>query len=153
MKIIYHCYGGSHSSVMAAALHLGLLAKDRIPNETDLMDIPYFDKTTNADFGSIRFMGKDEYNNEVYVLGKKNMGDRYSNLLRGIAQILGEEDQLLAINCMNRVNMFMKLGGFSSRKMGLVSLGRPVVVQGSRKAFLELVNLVEITRLRVMQMV
>lgn len=153
MKIIYHCYGGSHSSVMAAALHLGLLAKDRIPNETDLMAIPYFDKTTNADFGSIRFMGKDEYNNEVYVLGKKNMGDRYSNLLKGIAKILGEEEQLLAVNCMNRVNMFMKLGGFSSRKMGLVSVGRPVVVRGSRKAFLELVNLVEITRLRVMQMV
>jgi len=153
MKIIYHCYGGSHSSVIAAALHLGLLAKDRIPNETELMAIPYFDKTTNADFGSIRFMGKDEYNNEVYVLGKKNMGDRYSNLLKGIAKILGEEEQLLAVNCMNRVNMFMKLGGFSSRKMGLVSLGRPVVVQGSRKAFLELVNLVEITRLRAMQMV
>jgi len=86
-------------------------------------------------------------------LGKKNGGDRYSNLLRGIAQILGEEEQLLAVNCMNRVNMFMKLGGFSSRKMGLVSLGRPVVIQGSRKAFLELVNLVEITRLRAMQMV
>ena len=153
MKIIYHCYGGSHSSVMAAALHLGLLPKDRIPNETNLMAIPYFDKTTNADFGSIRLMGKDEYNNEVYVLGKKNGGDRYSNLLRGIAQILGEEEQLLAVNCMNRVNMFMKLGGFSSRKMGLVSVGRPVVVHGSRKAFLELVNLVEITRLRVMQMV
>ena len=153
MKIIYHCYGGSHSSVIAAALHLGLLAKDRIPNETELMAIPYFDKTTNADFGSIRFMGKDEYNNEVYVLGKKNGGDRYSNLLRGIARILGEEEQLLAINCMNRVNMFMKMGGFSSRKMGLVSVGRPVVVHGSRKAFLELVNLVEITRLRAMQMV
>ena len=153
MKIIYHCYGGSHSSVIAAALHLGLLAKDRIHNETDLMAVPYFDKTTNADFGSIRFMGKDEYNNEVYVLGKKNGGDRYSNLLRGIARILGEEEQLLAINCMNRVNMFMKMGGFSSRKMGLVSVGRPVVVHGSRKAFLELVNLVEITRLRVMQMV
>ena len=44
MKIIYHCYGGSHSSVIAAALHLGLLAKDRIPNETELMAIPYFDK-------------------------------------------------------------------------------------------------------------
>lgn len=153
IKIIYHCYGGSHSSVMAAALHLGLLAKDRIPSETELMAIPYFDKTTNADFGSIRFMGKDEYNNDVYVLGKMSMGDRYSRLLQGIAGILGEEKQLLVVNCMNRVNTFMKLGGFSSRKMGLVSLGRPVVVRGSKKAFLELVNLVEITRLRALHMV
>ena len=153
MKIIYHCYGGSHSSVMAAALHLGLLAKDRIPTKDELMAIPYFDKTTNADFGSIRFMGIDEYKNEIYVLGKKNMGDRYSNLLMGVAKILGAEEQLLVVNCMNRVNLAMKLGGFSSRKMGVVSLGRPVLVHGSRRAFLELVNLVEITRLRAMHLV
>jgi hypothetical protein len=153
MKVIYHCYGGSHSSVMAAALHLGLLAKDRLPTAEELIALPYYDKTTNADFGSVRFMGIDEYKNEVFVLGKKNMGDRYSNLLMGIAKILGAEEHLLVVNCMNRVNLAMKLGGFSSRKMGVVSLGRPVLVHGSRKAFLELVNLVEITRLRAMHLV
>jgi hypothetical protein len=31
MKIIYHCYGGTHSSVIAAAIHLGLLPEDRVP--------------------------------------------------------------------------------------------------------------------------
>ncbi|HPZ72110.1 MAG TPA: DUF3189 family protein, partial [Peptococcaceae bacterium] len=29
MKIIYNCYGGAHSSVTAAALHLGLLPEAR----------------------------------------------------------------------------------------------------------------------------
>ncbi len=144
MKIIYHCYGGSHSSVMAAALHLGLIPKDRIPNENELMTIPYYDKTTKTDFGSIRFMGIDDFKNEVYVLGKKSMG---------VAAILGHSDDVLVVNCMNRVNLAMKLGGFSSRRMGVVSLGRPVLVRGSQKAFLELVNLVEITRLRAMHMV
>lgn len=153
MKIIYHCYGGSHSSVMAAALHIGLIPKNQIPTQDMLMAIPYYDKTTNADFGSIRFMGIDDYNNEVFVLGKKSMGDRYSNLLMGVAEILGCKDQLLVVNCMNRVNLAMKLGGFSSRKMGIVSLGRPVLVRGSQKAFMELVNLVEITRLRAMHLV
>lgn len=153
MKIIYHCYGGSHSSVMAAALHLGLIPKNRIPSLNELMNIPYYDKTNNSDFGSIRLMGVDEYKNEVYVLGKKSMGDRYSRLLMGVAEILGCSDELMAVNCMNRVNLAMKLGGFSSRKMGIVSLGRPVLVCGSQKAFMELVNLVEITRLRAMHMV
>lgn len=153
MKIIYHCYGGSHSSVMAAALHLGLIPKNRIPSLNELMNIPYYDKTNNSDFGSIRLMGVDEYKNEVYVLGKKSMGDRYSRLLMGVAEILGCSDELMAVNCMNRVNLAMKLGGFSSRKMGIVSLGRPVLVRGSQKAFMELVNLVEITRLRAMHMV
>ncbi|MGI5911508.1 MAG: DUF3189 family protein [Syntrophomonadaceae bacterium] len=153
MKIIYHCYGGSHSSVIAAALHLGLLPKNRIPTRDELMAIPYYDKTTNTDFGSIRFMGVDEYRNEVYVLGKKGMGDRYSNILMGIADILGCKDQLITVNCMNRVNWAMKIGGFSSRKIGIISLGRPVLVRGSQSAFMELVNLVDITRLKIMNTV
>lgn len=152
LKIIYHCYGGSHSSVIAAALHLGMLPKNQIPTEEMLMAIPYYDKTSNADFGSIRFMGKDEFNNEVYVLGKKSMGERCSHLLLGIAEVLGCKDELLVVNCFNRVNLAMKLGGFSSRKMGLVSLGRPILVRGSQKAFRELVNLVEITRLQAMNL-
>jgi len=138
---------------MAAALHLGLIPKNRIPSLNELLNIPYYDKTNNSDFGSIRLMGVDEYKNEVYVLGKKSMGDRYSRLLMGVAEILGCSDELMAVNCMNRVNLAMKLGGFSSRKMGIVSLGRPVLVRGSQKAFMELVNLVEITRLRAMHMV
>ncbi len=149
MKVIYHCYGGSHSSVTAAALHIGLISKNRPPTTEELMALPYFDKTNNEDFGSIRFMGFDDYGNEVFILGKKNLGDRYSNIIIGIAEILGAKDQVIAINCMNRVNWAMKLGGFTSRKIGAVFLGRPILSIGTRKAFLNLVNLVEITRLKI----
>lgn len=148
MKIIYHCFGGSHSSVTAAALHLGLIDKYRLPTEDELMSLPYYDKTTNKDFGSIRFMGIDEFGNEVYILGKKSMADRFTKILMGVAQLLQAEDQVLVVNTMNRVNLSMKLGGFTSRRIGLVSLGRPIVSHGTRKAFFDLVNLVEITRMK-----
>ncbi|HBQ87804.1 MAG TPA: hypothetical protein DER33_02495 [Syntrophomonas sp.] len=151
MKIIYHCFGGSHSSVTAAALHLGLIDKHRPPTVDELMSLPYFDKTTEADFGSIRFMGIDEYGNEVYVLGKKSMSERLTHILNGLAQILGVEDQVLVVNAMDRVNISMKLGGFTSRRIGLPSVGRPVVSRGTIKAFFQLVNLVEITRLKALR--
>lgn len=150
MKIIYHCFGGSHSSVTAAALHLGLIPKDHPPTLDDLMAIPYFDKTDNSDFGSIRFMGVDEYHNEVYVLGKKSLGNRYSNILHGVADILGVRDQVLAVNTMDSVNWTMKIGGFMSRRAGIVSLGRPLVGAGTREAFMALVGLVEVTRMKTM---
>lgn len=153
MKIIYHCFGGSHSSVTAAALHLGLIEKNRLPTMDEMMALPYFDKTNDSDFGSIRFMGIDEYGNEIYVLGKKSLGDRFSNVLTGIAELLGAKDEIMPVNCMTRVNWAMKLGGFASRRIGLVSLGRPVLGQGTRKAFLNLVNLVEITRIKAMHKV
>jgi hypothetical protein len=153
MKIIYHCFGGSHSSVTAAAIHLGLLEKHRPPTNDELMSLPYYDKTTNNDFGSIRFMGVDEYGNQVYVLGKKSLGGRFTNILNGVAQILGKDNQVIVVNTMDRVNISMKLGGFTSRRIGLPSLGRPVVTKGTRDAFFDLVNLVEITRLKAMRKV
>lgn len=154
MKIIYHCFGGSHSSVLAAALHLGWIEKSRLPAIDQLMAVPYFDKTSDEDFGCIRFMGVDEYGNEIYVLGKKSFaGYRYSNLLMGIAEILGVKEELFVVDCMSRVNWIMKLGGFTSRRAGLISLGRPVLGLGTRSAFLNLVNLVEITRLKTMSRV
>lgn len=150
MKIIYHCFGGSHSSILAAALHLGLIEKRRLPSMNEMLALPYFDKTSKIDFGSIRFMGVDEFKNEVYVLGKKNVGHRYNNMLKGIAELLGKKDEVMFVDCMTRVNLGMKLGGFTSRRMGWVSLGRPVLGRSTRKAFFDLVNLVEITRLKAM---
>ncbi|NLG31978.1 MAG: DUF3189 family protein [Syntrophomonadaceae bacterium] len=151
MIIIYHCFGGSHSSVLAAGVHLGLIPKHRLPSVEEMMALPYFDKTCDEDFGTIRFMGFDDLGNQVYVLGKKSLGDRLSNILMGIAKLLDTEEQLITVNCMSRVNWSMKLGGFVSRRIGLVSLGRPVVEKGSQKAFYQLVNLVEITRLRALK--
>jgi hypothetical protein len=149
MKIIYHCFGGSHSSVTAAALHLGILNKTRTPTSEQLMEIPYFDKTSDADFGSIRYMGTDEFGHQVYVLGKKSLANRYSAILMGVAEMLGKQDQLILVNCMDSINWSMKIGGFTSRRMRLVLLGRPVVTWGTQKAFNQLVNLVDITRLKV----
>ncbi len=148
MKVIYHCYGGAHSSVIAAALHLKIIGKERLPTINEMMAIPYYDKTVNGDFGSIRFMGIDDSGNEVYVLGKKSMGDKYTKILMGVAEIMGAGDQIIAIDCLNRVNLSMKMGGFLSRRIGLVFPGRPVLFRGTRKAFMTLVNLVETVRLK-----
>lgn len=150
MIVIYHCFGGSHSSVTAAAIHLGLLSSEKPPTEDELMALPYFDKTTNDDFGSIRLIGVDEYNNGVYVLGKKSQSDRFSNVLLGIAELLGKKEEVVAVNTMGRVNWSMKLGGYTSRRIGLASLGRPLVAQGTIKAFWDLVDLVEMTRLKIL---
>jgi len=151
MKIIYHCFGGSHSSVAAAALHLGMLNKNRIPTVDDLMQIPFYDKTSDADFGSIRFMGTDEFGHDIYVMGKKSFSNRYSSMLMGVAKILERQDKLIMVNCMDRVNWSMKIGGFTSRRLGWAFLGRPIVSWGTARAFAQLVNLVEITRLKALQ--
>lgn len=151
MKIIYHCFGGSHSSVTAASLHLGLLAKDRLPSAEELMALPYYDKTNNQDFGAIHYMGRDEQGNDIYVLGKKSLGNRFSNVLMGVAELLGKEE-ILAINVMDRVNISMKLGGFTSRRLHIPFLGRPVVIWGTRQAFKSMISLIEVIKVRALNL-
>jgi hypothetical protein len=127
-----------------------MLNKYKPPTVEDLMKIPYYDKTKDADFGTIRYMGTDEFGNEIYVLGKKSLGNRYSAILMGVAEILEKSDQLVVVNCMDLVNWSMKIGGFTSRRLRLALLGRPVVTWGTKKAFQQLVNLVEITRVKLL---
>lgn len=143
MVIIYHCFGGSHSSVTAAAIHLGMLRKDRIPSAQELKQLPYYDKTCDEDFGTIRYMGKDAWDHDVYILGKKSLGDRYNAILTGVAALLGHSSDILPVNCMRHVNWSMKIGGFTSRRLQVEILGRPIVIWGTQKAFYHLVKLVE----------
>jgi hypothetical protein len=45
-RIFYACYAGTHSSVLAASLHLG-----RVKDGDDLCDLPFFDRRESKDIG------------------------------------------------------------------------------------------------------
>ncbi|MGE5404597.1 MAG: DUF3189 family protein, partial [Candidatus Saccharibacteria bacterium] len=142
MIIIYHCFGGSHSSVTAASIHLGLLNSARVPTKAELMNLPYFDKTPKNDWGSIRPMGIDDKGNMVYVMGKKNLGDRLDQMLMGIAKLAGVQNNVKVVNTVQCVNWLMMLGGFTSRRLRIVKVGRPIVLFGTQKAFYSIARLV-----------
>jgi len=144
MKILYHCYGGSHSSVTAAAIHLGLLPQDRVPSAEEFMRVPYFDVQLVEEYGEFKFMGMDERGNEVYIMGKRNMGSMLQPLLEGVAEILGvKKSELLLVDSLPSVNNLMRIGGFLSRRMGWTAIGRPLVIMGTRAAYWDFVNVVQ----------
>ena len=137
MKIIYHCYGGSHSSVTAAAIHLGLLSADKIPSGDELKNIPFYDRQVGNDHGLLRYMGNDEHGNQVYIIGRRNSSRILENMYQGLLQIYGiNQREVLTVNVMPYVNWRMVIGGFLSRKVGFIRLGRPIVGIGTRDAYL-----------------
>ncbi|MDN5345312.1 MAG: hypothetical protein PWQ18_1426 [Clostridia bacterium] len=147
MIIVYHCFGGSHSSVTAAAIHLGLLSPYRLPTAEELLALPYFDGRSKGEEGELKYMGTDIYGNRVYAAGKKNLGHRFEALLYDLATILGlPRQEILLFNTSPMVNLLMRLGGFTSRRLGLTGPGRPVVIYGTRRAFFHLVQFVNINR-------
>ncbi|GFN23471.1 MAG: DUF3189 family protein [Thermoanaerobacteraceae bacterium] len=148
MKIIYHCFGGTHSSVVAAALHLGWIDPHRLPAPDELRSLPYFDRRSPGMEGWILFLGRDRYNNEVYVVGKRGMGETFENLIGGLTQALDlPREEVLLLNTSPLVNWLMAVGGFLSRRLGITLLGRPLVIWGVRRIFTRLVTFVQECRL------
>jgi hypothetical protein len=144
LKIIYNCFGGAHSSVTAAAIHLGLLTDISKVSAEELLNLPYFDAQEGKDHGRIRFMGFDSWGNEVYITGKKNLGMFYERIMQHLLVLSGEKpENYIFINTMPYVNLWMVIGGYLSRRLRLKCLGRPIVILGTRKSYGKFVRLVK----------
>lgn len=144
MRVIYACYGGAHSSPVAAALHLGRLARDRVPSADELMQLDLYDKTTKEQHGDLMQLGTDRWKNDIYVLGRGPSGRSMERaVLSGMRLAGAKGDDVKFVNTLVTVNMWMRIGGFLSRAVKLVRIGRPLVIYGTRKAFPDLVRVVE----------
>ncbi|NLM39658.1 MAG: DUF3189 family protein [Firmicutes bacterium] len=144
MKIIYYCYGGTHSSPIAAALHIGLLPKNKCPTKEEILRLPWFDKVTTAQRGQLFLVGKDRAGNPVYVCGRGREKQGITQaIISGLLLAEGDPDELLFVDTLPAVNLFMRVGGYLSRRFNLVRIGRPLVVYGAQLAFPRLVALVE----------
>jgi hypothetical protein len=132
MKIVYHCYGGAHASPTAAAIHLGFFPPNRLPKFGDFKKIEHFDRMTWTEHGKLIKAGVDPSGNEVYVLGRRNSPRLIIGLIREFIKLTGgNPDEYYFVNCMQMFNPFMVAGGFSSRGLGLVKFGRPIVTFGT----------------------
>ncbi len=150
MHIIYHCVGGAHSSAIASAIHLGLLPKTRVATDREILSIPYFDNVTSRQYGCIIHRGIDEYGNNIYTLSRQFSGKIIIKALKDLCIILaGSENRVLFINASTAVNTTMKIGGFLSRRVNMVAIGRPIVLRGSRRAYMDIVGIVNKTKSKV----
>jgi hypothetical protein len=143
MKIIYHCFGGAHSSVIAAAIHLNQLSASEKPTPQDILKCAYFDEVPTEKQGVIHYLGKDEEGNDIYNMGCGGAGAIMERALPDILKIYGESaDDLYMVDTLGCVNFPMRLGGYISRRLGMVNVGRPLVLKGSITAYPALVDLV-----------
>ncbi|WIV10730.1 DUF3189 family protein [Proteiniborus sp. MB09-C3] len=143
MNIIYHCVGGSHSSVLAAAIHLGLLPDDRKPTKEDILGISFFDTLSKQEQGKILLRGLDENGNKVFTLSRQFAPHLVLPAIEDAYQLGGGQlSDLLLVSTMSPVNWLMKIGGFSSRRLHLVAFGRPIAAYGTAKAYDKIAQLV-----------
>ncbi|MDI6871295.1 MAG: DUF3189 family protein [Bacillota bacterium] len=150
MKVVFHCYGGTHASPVTAALYLRQLDGRRRPAVCDLLRLTLFDQVEPRDFGRLIPVGDDEAGNQVYVLGCGRHPQIVLRALAGFLRLLGgNPEELLLVDVSPHINIVMRVGGFTSRVLRLVSVGRPLVGFGTVLAFPRLARLAEETRRRV----
>lgn len=147
MHIIYHCVGGAHSSPTAAAIHLNMLPIDHIPNKLDILNLPFFDTLQKTDRGKIIYRGTDEFGNKVYTLSRQFIPEIVINSINDMWEILDQKrDDLMIVDVLSSVNLLMKIGGFSSRRLNLVRFGRPIVLHGTLSAYTNIAKIVKETK-------
>lgn len=143
---IYNCFGGTHSSPLAAAYHLNKLPKDRKPTESEVKNVDLFNKLKPKDGGKLYYHGEDENGDQVYTVAR-----RYTKNVNAAIESLGmlllnNEDKIILSNTSPTVPLAMTLGGFTSRFLKIDFIGVPLLVLGARQTYINLIKLVENTK-------
>ncbi len=136
MKLIYHCFGGTHSSVLCAAIHLGIIPDHQLPGYQDLIDLPYYDKVYSSQVGTIFHMGRDDQGRDIYILGCRNCGPMVEKITGEMNQLLGiDQNEVVMVDTTPCLNIIIKIGGYLSRRLGLTGTGRFLLHRGICLAF------------------
>ena len=146
MVIIYNCYGGTHSSILAAAIHLKKLPTDRVPTKQEILNLDYFNKLTYKDMGRLIFHGADDNGNQIYTIGRgtsKALVPAMRNLVISLCKSKGVDEHFLFVNCSPTVPPLMTMGGFFSRGLHIDFIGIPLLTAGACQTYYTIAKLVE----------
>ncbi len=142
MKLFYYCYGRAHSSVIAGSIHLNRLPNDRIPSVKEIIAIPEFDRSDSEDFGEPYFLGKDDQGNEVFIIGFGGEAGLGLQTIYFLLERFADPAEWKFYNSLSSIGLTAKMGGFISKKLKLVPLGKYLAALGIQKSYLNLVKLV-----------
>jgi hypothetical protein len=143
MKLFYYCFGGAHTSVTCASIHLGFLPDNRIPRPDEFLAVPYYDKMDNDKLGTPVYVGRDEFGWDIYVMGIKRGNRVVIPAIKSYLYASGINDRnVLFVNALVKLHPITSFGGFSSRKLHMVNFGRPLTIWGIRRSYPIFVDLV-----------
>ena len=143
MKLFYCCYGGAHTSVTCASIHLHYLPENRIPEFAEFRSVPFYDKMDNCKLGTPVYVGTDEMGWDIYIIGMKHAKQLVIPAVKSYLNACGvDQTDFLLANALVELHPITSVGGVLTRRLGIVSIGRPMTVWGIRRSYRRLVRLV-----------
>ncbi len=138
MEIFYCCKTGVHASILAASLHLGLLAGDRCPEYSEIGRLSFFDPRKRPLPGNPLCLGKDEVGNQVYIMGLSRENQLIKNAINGLMEVFAKQDAYLLIDASAISNAITRLGQHIPGE-----LGYRIFLLGMKREFKQVLDLVE----------
>lgn len=136
MKILYFCHTGVHTALVGAGIHLGLMPADRLPENKEIYQLPYFDGLSSGEVGTPFYLGSDQKGYEVFVFGVNHEPEVYSKAIKDVLDIYGfGPDQYLLVDVLKCNNRLISIGGWFSLVPGWNHLGRTMAVRGLKTAY------------------
>ncbi|MEH7443679.1 DUF3189 family protein [Bacillus sp. JJ1122] len=150
MIFIYHDFGGTHTTSLAAAYHLKIIHDpNKIPGKDEILALPYFNKLNKEDAGRFILHGEDEEGNPVYTLGRRS-SKLAIKALHHFCELLISRNQtgekIILSNTSPAVPLAMTLGGFFSRELGIDVIGVPLLIKGAQQCSKHILQLVDETK-------
>lgn len=142
--VVYHCFGGAHTSVVAGAIHLGLLPAR--PSWRQIATFPLFDRTPTRDRGLPLYLGTDDRGQRVYAMGRGRDTRATALILDGLLHALRLDGRVTQHDTLACAGPLTKLGGYLSRRLGLVRPGRALAALGVARDVPRLLRVVEAAR-------
>lgn len=149
MIYIYNCYGGTHSSPIAASYHLGKLPEDCLPTKNEILSTYLFNRLTYSDMGRIFYHGKDEHGNLIYSLARgrcKHLVPALKELVNLIHTNHPTNPRIVFSNTSPTVPFVMTMGGFLARGLKMDPVGVPLLIKGVHQSYSDIRRLVQHTK-------
>lgn len=121
--VIYACYAGTHSSILASRIHLG----EKITCRADIASIPFFDQRLKSDIGVPLRLGQDAYGSAVYALGTGWLSKEVEWALLDAVECAIPEARVCLCHIRPVLDLRARVGGFLSRRLSVVKHGRILV--------------------------
>jgi len=143
MIYIYCSYWGTHTAVIAAAVHLKKITFPTGSTGEAVYDLPLFDRLTPLDQGDLRYYGTDHNGNKVYVIGTRGATRTIARAFRGLLNVFDIKEEIKLIDLEPLSNTCLRLGAYLSRRWGFTLLARPLIIRGANRVFPQVANAVE----------
>ena len=149
MIYVYDCFGGTHTSVMAASYHLNLIDENHVPSDEEILKLSHFNELKKDSWGHLFFHGTDEKGNKVYTVGRghsKKIIPALSSLSSMLQNNQLLQEKIIFSNTSPTVPPVMTIGGFLSTTLGVDSLGVPLLLKGAKQNYKYIIGLVHNTK-------